>query len=263
MTWIRDKWDERKGRGLSVDATLLDEVQSDFQNIAVYNSKAFGKMLLLDGVINVTEFDEFAYHEMLVHVPLTVHPNPKKVLVIGGGDGGTVRELLKHYVEEIHVCEIDKEVVSIAKKHFPSLAQAFDDPKVTIFHEDGAKFIKNKQYDIILVDSSDPWGPAEALFTEEFYSTMHNALADNGIAVTQSEAMFYDKELIQKIQTFSKKIFPIVHYYYTMVPTYPSGSIGFSFCSKGPQHKAQKNVPNCTYYTKEIHDAAFILPKFM
>jgi len=178
--WIEEKLEINKGRTLKIKITKsLEKVKSKFQEIEVVDSDAFGKILLINGIIMVTESDEFCYHEMIAHVPLCVHPKAQKVLVIGGGDGGTVREILKHdSVEGIDVCEIDGKVIEICKKHFPDLANSFDDFKVKIFCEDGNKFIKahKNEYDIIIVDSSDPIGPAEVLFRREFYEAMYLAV---------------------------------------------------------------------------------------
>ena len=232
--WVRDEF-AVKGASLSVKVLKkIDSVKSKFQQIDIYETEKLGKMLMHDDVIMLTESDEFAYHEMLVHVPMHVHPNPKKVLIVGGGDGGTAREVLKHSVDGVDVCEIDGEVIEVCKKHFPSMASSFDDSRVKVFLEDAAEFIKGKEdeYDVILVDSSDPIGPATVLFTEEFYRNLNDALKEDGILATQSESMYYNQDTISQLVAFNKNIFPVLSYYYTLVPTYPSGTIGFSFCSK-------------------------------
>lgn len=267
--WIRDSWDESKGRGLTVK--VIEEcvrVTTDYQEIVIYNTGCFGRMMVIDGIIMLTEFDEFAYHEMITHVPLHVHPDPKNVLIVGGGDGGAVREVIKHTVENIVLCEIDKEVIRLSKEFLPGLAVGLDDPRVHIVNENGAGFIKKYKntYDVIIVDSTDPFGPGEVLFQEEFYRDMYSALTADGIAVTQSESMFYDKKTIEHLFSFNRNIFPLVKYYYTLVPTYPSGMIGFSFCSK--KYDPLDDVRYCTlsglsYYTEAIHKAAFVLPGFM
>jgi len=270
--WVEEKYEIEKGRALKIKIKQsLEKVKSKFQEIEVVNSEAFGKILLIDGVIMLTEADEFCYHEMITHVPLCVHPKAQKVLVIGGGDGGTVREILKHdNVKEVDVCEIDEKVIEISKRHFPYLANSFDDPKVKIYCEDGNKFIKahKDEYDIIIVDSSDPIGPAEVLFRREFYEAMFQALKDDGIVVTQAESFFYHSEIIKSLFSFIKDIYPISEYYYTLVPTYPSGMIGFTFCSKKyhpinnfNETEALK-LDDLKYYDKGIHKAAFNLPVF-
>lgn len=270
--WIEDQYGISKGRTLRLKVTKsIEKVESKFQMIEVLESKAFGKVLLIDGIIMLTEADEFCYHEMIAHVPLCVHPQVKKVLVIGGGDGGTVREILKHNkVKEIEVCEIDSRVIELSKKHFPGLANSFEDPRVKIYFQDGSKFIQTRKnkYDIIIVDSSDPIGPAEVLFKREFYQAMYQALTAEGIVVTQAESFFYNEEVIRSLFSFIKEIYPIAEYYYTMVPTYPSGIIGFTFCSKkyhplddfNPERVLK--LSNLKYYNSDIHRASFILPNF-
>ncbi|HEC93155.1 MAG TPA: polyamine aminopropyltransferase [Candidatus Atribacteria bacterium] len=270
--WIEEKLEIKEGRALKIRITKsLEKIKSELQEIEVVESQSFGKILLIDGVIMLTEADEFCYHEMIAHVPLCVHPKAQKVLVIGGGDGGTVREILKHdSVKEVEVCEIDGKVIKVCKKLFPNLASSFDDPKVRIYCEDGNKFIKTRknEYDIIIVDSSDPIGPAEVLFRREFYEAMFRALKHNGIVVTQAESFFYCEKIIKSLFSFIKEIYPISEYYYTMVPTYPSGVIGFTFCSKKyhpvndfNQSEALK-LTDLKYYNKDIHRASFILPTF-
>ena len=270
--WIEEKLEIKNGRALKVRITKsLEKIKSEFQEIEVVESESFGKILLIDGVIMLTEADEFCYHEMIAHVPLCVHTKAKKVLVIGGGDGGTVREILKHdNVKEVDVCEIDEKVIEISKRHFPYLADSFNDPKVKIYCEDGNKFIKTHkdEYDIIIVDSSDPIGPAEVLFRREFYEAMYQALKDDGIVVAQAESFFYHQKIIKSLFSFIKEIYPISEYYYTLVPTYPSGVIGFTFCSKKyhPTNNFDETealkLTDLRYYNKDIHKAAFNLPTF-
>ena len=271
--WIEEKLEIKNGRALKVRITKsLEKVKSEFQEIEVVESEPFGKILLIDGIIMLTDADEFCYHEMITHIPLCVHPKAQKVLVIGGGDGGTVREILKHdSVNEVDVCEIDEKVIEISRRHFPYLANSFNDPKVKVYCEDGNKFIKNHkdEYDIIIVDSSDPVGPAEILFRREFYEAMYQALKNNGIVVTQAESFFYHKKIIKSLFSFIKEIYPISEYYYTLVPTYPSGIIGFTFCSK-KYHPIQDfneteilKLKDLKYYNKEIHKASFALPAFV
>jgi len=270
--WIEEKLEIKKGRALRVRITKsLEKIKSEFQEIEVVESESFGKVLLIDGVIMLTESDEFCYHEMITHVPLCVHPKAQKVLVIGGGDGGAIREILKHdNIKEIEICEIDKKVIEVSKRHFPNLGNSFDDPRVKIFCEDGNKFIRKRknEYDLIVVDSSDPIGPAEVLFRKEFYEAMYQALKDDGIVVTQAESFFYHQKIIKSLFSFIKDIYPISEYYYTLVPTYPSGMIGFTFCSKKyhPIKDFNKTealrLTDLKYYNKDIHKAAFDLPTF-
>lgn len=270
--WFGDQYEQENGRYLQIKVNnVLEKIISPFQEICVVDSKAFGKILINDGIIMLTEADEAGYHEMIAHVPLCVHPLPIDILVIGGGDGGTVREIIKHnQVNQIDVCEIDEKVIEVCRRHFPNLASSFDDSKVNIYFQDGAQFLKNRknQYDVIIVDSSDPIGPGMTLFTEPFFRSLYGALKEDGIAVTQLESLFWHTDFIQFTFAFIKNIFPIAYYYYTMVPTYPSGMIGFSFCSKKyhPIDDFMTNRANqlsdLKYYHSGIHHAAFMLPSF-
>jgi spermidine synthase len=270
--WIEDALEIKNGRTLKIKITKsLEKTKSEFQEIEVVESEPFGKILLIDGVIMLTEADEFCYHEMIAHVPLCVHKKAQKVLVIGGGDGGTAREILKHdNVKELDVCEIDEKVIEISKRHFPYLANSFDNLKVKIYCEDGNEFVKahKNEYDIIIVDSSDPIGPAEVLFRKEFFKAMFQALKDDGIVVTQAESFFYHSEIIKSLFSFIRDIYPISEYYYTLVPTYPSGVIGFTFCSKKYHPINDFNeiealkLNDLKYYDRGIHKSAFNLPFF-
>lgn len=271
--FFRENFEIEKGRNLQIAIKeVLHTSYSKFQKIEVFETVSLGKMLVLDGVIMLTQFDNFAYHEMIVHVPMNVHPNPEKVLIVGGGDGGALKEVLKYEsVKEVVLCEIDEEVITVSKKYFPEFADSFNDKRVTVVVEDAAKYMKNCKnvFDVMCVDSSDPVGPAEILFQKEFYMDMLNALTEKGIAVTQSESMYFHKEFISKLYKQNKEIFKAVSYYYTLVPTYPSGTIGFSFCSK--QYDPMENVNSSRinklkglqYYSADIHRACFSLPKFM
>jgi len=252
---------------LEVEETLYEQ-QSPFQHILVFKSKTYGNVLVLDGVIQATERDEFAYQEMLTHIPLCSHPNPKRVLVIGGGDGGIVREITRHStVEEIVLCEIDNLVIETSKAYLPNLSVGFSDPRVKIFNGDGAEYVKGRkgEFDVIIVDSSDPVGPAETLFTESFYYFMKEGLREGGIVCTQAECQWLHLDLIKNMMEFSKKHYVHVEYGFTTIPTYPCGQIGFLLLSTGDSCKVAKRKidnPQLKYYTSEIHSAAFVLPKF-
>lgn len=271
--WFGDQYEKENGRYLQIKANkVLEKVLSPFQEITVVDSSSFGKVLVHDGIIMLTEADEAGYHEMIAHVPLCVHPSPEDILVVGGGDGGTVREILKHKsIKKIDVCEIDQKVIEVCQKHFPALAKSLDHQKVTLYFQDGAQFLQRRmdQYDLIIVDSSDPIGPGTTLFTKPFYDSLFSALKEDGVAVTQLESLFWHTAFIQKTFSFIKEVFSISRYYYTMVPTYPSGMIGFSFCSKKYHpldHFLPEKVKGLTdlkYYHEEIHRAAFILPAFV
>lgn len=273
VKWFRENFELDKGRSLHIAyKDILTVQQSKYQEIRVYDTFPFGKMLTLDGVIMLTEADNHAYHEMLVHVPMFSHPSPKTVLIVGGGDGGALKEILKHpTVERTVICEIDEDVIKVCREYFPGLADAYDDPRVELIVGDAAEYIasQDNMFDVICVDSSDPVGPAEVLFQKPFYQNLSQALTDEGIAVTQSESMYYHLDFIKSLMTQNREFFKILRYYFTMIPTYPSGTIGFSFCSKKfDPIKADINsatvnkVGPLKYYHPDIHKAAFVLPGF-
>ncbi len=272
--WFEEILEMQAGRTMKIKIEdLIEAYDSKFQRIEVYKTRPFGKMLVLDGVIMLTEWDECGYHEMLAHVPMSTHPRPENICIIGGGDGGTMKEVLKHpTVKTVDICEIDGDVIRLSQKHFPELASSFDDSRVTVHTADGAKFVaENKNaFDIILVDSSDPIGPAEVLFSEEFYMDMKEALREDGIAVTQSESFFYHASMVAKLTGYAKKHYAAPSYYYTMVPTYPSGMIGFTFCSKKydglkdfDDTRTASMQDSLNYYNPDIHRGAFALPQFV
>lgn len=272
--WFEETLEIPSGRTIKIEIeNLIERIDSKFQRIEVYKTKPFGRMLVLDGVIMCTEWDECAYHEMITHVPLFAHTRPEKVLIIGGGDGGTAREVIKHpSVKQVDVCEIDEEVVNISRRHLPVMACSFDDSRVKLYPEDGARFIRERKnsYDVIIVDSSDPIGPAEVLFSEEFYASMKECLKEDGIAVTQSESFYYHGDIVERLTGFAKKLYPQQGYYYTLVPTYPSGIIGFTFCSRKyhplrdyRESDAAAMLPKLRYYNPGVHKGAFSLPNFI
>ncbi|MBN2033010.1 MAG: polyamine aminopropyltransferase [Deltaproteobacteria bacterium] len=270
--WFQDSIEFGHGCTMSIKIKdVLYHGRSRFQEIAVLDTEKMGRLLVLDGFIMLTEYDEFAYHEMICHVPLLVHPKPSRVLVIGGGDGGTVREVLKHpEVDTVHLCEIDEEVVTACRRYLPSLASSLDDPRLKIFYEDGAGFVADRpeSYEIIIVDSTDPLGPGQVLFQKPFYADMKKALTDQGIAVTQCESLYLHRHIIESVYAVARKLYHRVGYYLTLVPTYPSGTIGFLFCSKNLDplgeinEKRSTRLHNLRYYSPEMHRAAFCLPRF-
>lgn len=259
---------------IQIDKQLHSE-QTEFQRIDIFESKEFGRMMVLDGYVMLTEKDEFIYHEMIVHVPMAVHPNPKRVLIIGGGDGGTARELLRYKnVESVDLVEIDERVVDISRKYLPQTACSFDDERLHCYFEDGLKFIRhcNNEYDLIIVDSTDPFGPGEGLFTKEFYGNCYKALKEDGIMVNQHESPFYDEDAIS-CQRMHKRIvesFPISKVYHAHIPTYPSGHWLFGFASKKYHPLRDLNDIawnmrgiSCRYYTTTLHKGAFYLPYYV
>lgn len=231
--------------------------------------------MTLDDAYQITEKDEFSYQEMIVHIPMFSHPNPKRILVVGAGDGGVNRELLRHEsVEEIIQCELDAKVIEVCKEYFPNHIQgAYDNPKVHVLYQDAAKYVEDhtNEFDIIIIDSSDPVGPAETLYTPEFYRNCHNALKSNGIMATQGECIWNHLSLIKKCFMSCREVFASVSYAYVTIPSYPSGQIGFMICSNSPNISNFYNpriVPesmlsNLRYYDRNVHIAAFVLPRFV
>lgn len=249
--------------------------QSEFQRIDVFESKEFGRFLTLDGYMMLTEKDEFIYHEMITHVPMAVHPNVRKVLVIGAGDGGVIRELTRYpSIDHIDLVEIDPLVLEVCRKYLPQTSCRLDDERVHIRFEDGLKYIRTREneYDLIIVDSTDPFGPGEGLFTKEFYGNCFKALRDDGIMVNQHESPFYEEDAAA-MQRAHKRIvesFPISRVYQAHIPTYPSGHWLFGFASKQyhPVHDLQAVTWNLLglstrYYTTRLHAGAFALPAYV
>ncbi len=273
--FLNEKWyaEANEGFGIAVKVEKhLASCKSEFQQIDIFDTVNMGKMLVLDGVIQLTEYDEFAYQEMLAHLPLFSHPNPTRVLVIGGGDGGILREVARHScVESIDHCEIDDKVIALSKEHLPSLACGYDDPRVKCFVADGSEFIKKRKnhYDVIIVDSSDPIGPGEGLFNEAFYTAMKEALTENGIIASQSESVFLHMPTIKHLMKITAKLFKQSGYGYFLVPSYPTGSIGACLGSMGPDFRNPVRKPDAAmqnelkYYTHEVHKSCFALPNFV
>ncbi|MGB9859916.1 MAG: polyamine aminopropyltransferase, partial [Moorellaceae bacterium] len=234
------------------------------------DTEAFGRMLLLDDVIQTTVKDEFVYHEMISHVPLNTHPHPQEVLVIGGGDGGAIREIIKHpQVRRAVLVEIDARVVANAREYLPEIACGLDDARVEIRFEDGIEHIRQLegQYDVIIIDSTDPVGPAAGLFAREFYQNVYRALKPDGLFVAQTESPFFNPEFIRRVQQDIASIFPVTRLYLATVPTYPGGLWTFSLGSKkyDPLDVDPQQIPHLPtrYYSPEVHRAAFALPPFV
>ncbi len=248
--------------------------QSTIQKIDVFSTPEFGKVLVMDGMIQLNERWEFTYHEMITHVPLFAHQSPENVLVIGGGDGGSVREVLKHRsVKKVDLVEIDPEVVKVCKDFLPSTASKLSDPRVSIYNEDGKNFItrKNSEYDVIIIDSTDPYkGAGGSLFTGEFYKSCDNALKEDGIITVQAENPVYDSKEMERCFSELRKVFPIVRPYLSFVPMYPSGFWTFAYASKkvdpsfkGDDSRLKELDGSLLYYNREIHNSAFVLPTFL
>lgn len=267
--WFTEKQTNDFGITAKVKRTLHTE-QTDFQSLAMIETNEWGNMLVLDDMVMTTQKDEFVYHEMIAHVPLFTHPNPKQVLVVGGGDGGVIREILKHpSVEQAVLVEIDGKVITYSKQYLPDIAEALDDPRVEVKIADGFMHIAESEaaYDIILVDSTEPVGPAVQLFSKGFYAGIAKALKEDGIFVAQSDNPWFKADLIRQVYQDVKEIFPITKLYTANIPTYPSGLWTFTLGSKTydpTNHEAiRSQVIKTKYYTEDIHFASFALPKFV
>lgn len=272
--WFSEPHTPNVKLSIRVDKQLYSG-QSEFQRIDVFESAEFGRFLVLDGYVMLTEKDEFIYHEMIVHVPMAVHPNVKKVLVIGAGDGGAVRELTRYSeIQQIDLVEIDEQVVTVSKGFLPRTACKLDDPRVNIYYEDGLKFVRFKEdeYDLIIVDSTDPFGPGEGLFTKEFYGNCYKALKEDGIMVNQHESPFYEADATACMRAHKRIVetFPISRVYQAHIPTYPSGHWLFGFASKKyhpvrdmDAERWEKRELETLYYTTNLHKGAFCLPAYV
>lgn len=269
--WITE--DQTPHLRLSVEADeVLYSGESEFQKIEVFKSKEYGAMLQLDGVFQTSEREEFIYHEMMSHVPLFLHPNPERVLIIGGGDGGVARECVRHEcVKEVTMVEIDGKVVELAKKYLPTISKAMieNNPKLTVKIGDGIGFMAEAEdyYDVIIVDCSDPIGPGEGLFTEAFYKNTLKALKADGLFVQQTESPLLHQPLVEKVFGYVNHHFPICRLYTAFIPLYPAGMHCFTLGSKtyDPLTWTSNREQNfdTKYYNEEIQRSAFALPNFV
>jgi spermidine synthase len=245
---------------------ILYKGKSPYQEIMVIENPYFGKMLILDGVVQLTERDEFFYHEMLVHVVMHSHPDPKKIVVVGGGDGGAVREVVKHEtVEKVYFVELDEEVIKVSRDFFPAISSEIGNSKVEIRCMDGAEFIKGRDgdIDVVIVDSTDIIGFAKSLFTVEFFKSVKNALNERGMFVTLSESLHFHRDMVLGVQDTMRLVFPVVDLYTAPIATYAGNWWSFSAASKELTLREQrrKTVPATRYYSDEIHLQAFLPPK--
>jgi len=272
--WFSEPHTDTAKFSIKVKKQLFSE-RSDFQRIDVFDSKEFGRFLTIDGLMMVTEKDEFIYHDMIVHVPMAAAPDVKNVLVIGGGDGGTVRELTRYSsIERIDMVEIDKFVVDACREFLPQLSGRLVDPRVTVHYADGLKFVRTKrnEYDLIIVDSTDPFGPGEGLFTREFYGNCDAALTENGILVNQHESPYYEGDAyhMKRAHRRIREIFPICRVYQAHIPTYPSGHWLFGFASKTVDPVQGRDLDKWNtlglqtrYYNTALHRGCFALPTYV
>jgi spermidine synthase len=248
---------------------VLHREKTAFQEIAVFDTYEFERMLVLDGILQLTVADEFIYHEMIAHVPLRTHPAPERVLIVGGGDGGTVREVCKHPgVRSVVLAELDRRVIEIAQKYLPELSASFGDPRVEINIVNGIEYVRAARdaFDVVIIDSPDPLGPARDLFGAAFYQDVCRALKADGIMVAQSESPFFNRAVIRQVFQNITRAFPHFYYYLAPVPTYQSGLWSFAMGSKryDPLQPRNSFIPPATrYYTPQIHLSAFTLPPFI
>jgi spermidine synthase len=270
--WIQETHQDSVALGFKVEKTLFSG-KSPFQQVDIVRTKAHGAMLLNDGIIMVSERDEFAYHEMIAHVPVFVHPEPRSALVIGGGDGGTVRELARHEsLTRIVMVEIDEMVIEASRKYLPSMSCGLEDPRVELIVADGVAYVAetDENFDIIIIDSTDPIGPAAPLFDRGFYENASSRLTRDGIMISQAESPYYDHEIQTSMLTNQRPFFERLHLYTFTNLTYPGGLWSFGFGSKtrcpvadfDPDRVARAGV-STRYYTPDVHVASFMLPAFV
>ena len=244
---------------------VIHREQSEFQEILVFDCAHFGRVLVLDGVVQLTESDEFFYHEMLAHVALHAHPQPENVLIIGGGDGGTLREVAKHSpVKRIDLVELDHRVVEVSRQYLPNVAASFADPRLSMAYMDGAAFLQqsNRNYEVIIIDCTDPVGPAEGLFSDSFFTDAINRLAPEGILVVQTESLHFHRPFVADVQRRLSQLFAIADLFTVSLATYAGNWWTFSIGSKryDPRKQARKCEVPTSYYSDDVHTHSF-LPK--
>lgn len=262
--WFSERYSDNLQLSFRVSDQLLS-VKTDFQRIDVFETYDFGKLLSIDGTVQLTEKDEFVYHEMITRMPFFYADRvPERALIIGGGDGGAAGELIKLGLKSITNVEIDGQVVEVCKKHFPDLTKSFTDKRVNLLIEDGIKFIKDTKetFDMVIVDSTDPVGPAEDLFNAEFYANVAKHLNEGGVVVAQSGSPFYQPTAIKLSNSGLKKSFTHVKSYVAFIPTYPSGFWSFTMAKNTPINLRTEDVGTGNYFNGEIARACFALPEF-
>ena len=256
---------------------LLFSKKSEYQLVEVYETDTWGNLMTIDGMVMLSERDEFVYHEMISHVAMFTHPRPERVLIIGGGDGGTAREVLKHpAVQQVDMVEIDKTVVDASKLHFPGVGD-FENPKLNVLYKDGIAFVKSvkQPYDVIIIDGSDPVGPAEGLFEKDFYQYCLNALTEEGVLTAQTESPWVESYYpsMQKVFSALDDLFPISKMYLSYIPLYPAGMWSMACASRSEDplgdgvlqraESAQNILSTLNYYNPDVHCGAFALPNFV
>jgi spermidine synthase len=269
---VCDGWEQL----FSVDEPLYEE-RTAHQHLVIFNNRSLGRVLALDGVVQTTQADEFIYHEMMAHVPILAHGNVRRVLIIGGGDGGLLREVLRHCaIERVVLVEIDKSVIDLCRRYLPNHSQgAFDDPRSAIVIDDGMHFLQhaNERFDVILTDSTDPEGPAETLFSRSYYAACKNCLSPGGMLVTQNGVAFLQLDEVRTSAEHFNALFRDWHFYSAAVPSYTGGIMTFGWASDDPalrqhdletlQERLSRSRITTRYYTPALHLGAFALPQFI
>lgn len=267
-TWFTEELHPYYRKGIRIKRVLADE-QTPYQHLQVVETEFFGKAMILDGIIQLTERDNMGYHEMIVHVPMLAVGSPERVLIVGGGDGGALQQVLRYpSLREVIVCELDQRVVELSREHFADVfGDPWADPRVRLLVRDAFGYLQENpgKFDVIISDTTDPIGMAERLFSDEFYQLMVRALAPGGAAATQCEQPFFDTDLIKQIYACAKSLVKNPAYYYANIPTYPGGGIGFMYVSDTPWETGLKTAyppGENRYLNRDIHRAAFALPEF-
>lgn len=274
--WFEETLYPDYGQRFLITRTLFRQ-KTEFQELAIHETPAFGRILTLDGVCQTTERDEFFYHEMMTHLPILAHGEVRKVLIIGGGDGGILRETLKHRsVEKATLVEIDPAVIELTKTYIPSIpGQAFEDPRTDLVIGDGVKFVADttEKYDVVMVDSTDPIGPAEVLFQTDFYAQCKRCLTERGIMVTQNGVPFLQPDEFTTTYKRLRTLFSDASFYFVPVPTYIGSQMSLSWASLDPANRKQSRETIAQrfaaagiatkYYTPDIHIAAFAIPAYL
>jgi spermidine synthase len=265
--WFTEELHPHYRKGLRINQVLAEE-QTPYQRLLIVEAEYFGKTLILDGIIQLTERDNMGYHEMIVHVPMLAAGAPTRVLIVGGGDGGSLQQVLRYpSVEQVVICELDPRVVDLSREHFAFFGDPWTDPRATLLVRDAFDYLEENpgRFDVIISDTTDPIGMAKRLFSDEFYKLMVRALSPGGAAATQCEQPFFDTALIKQVYASAQKLVKNPAYYYAHVPTYPGGGIGFMYLSDTPWQNGLKNpLPPGTnqYINPEVHAASFALPEF-
>ena len=269
MPWFYEPYNDISAIGIHI-TELRHHERSEYQDIKVYDTVGHGRLLLLDDMVMLTELDEFVYHELITHIPLCVHPAPREVLVIGGGDGGTVREVLKHPgVERVVLCEIDERVTRVCQQWIPSVAGGLDDPRVELVFSDAIDYVRthSASFDAALVDSSEPIGAAAGLFEGSFFADLRRSLRPGGVISAQTESPFYAADTVRSVFNELRGVFGEVHGYIASIPTYPSGCWTFALASddRSPQQLDERRAATlrCNYFNPGIARATFALPEFV